>query len=93
MTSKQWRMSEILDSWGGMGTIEVEIQWGDYDFGDTEADEAKGWRTCRLVVAGLIRSLVRKGYATDDENGYDITENGRAILAKHQKRKTPNQGV
>lgn len=86
MTKNQWRMLEILDTWGGMGTIEVEIQWGDYDFGDTEADERKGWAVCRLVVAGLMRTLIAKGYA-DDSDGYDITDAGRAALERHGKRK------
>lgn len=86
MTQNQWRMLDILDCWGGQGTIEVEIQFGDYDFGDSEAGQSKGRRVCRLVVANLVKSLVRKGYATDDDNGYDITEAGRALLVKHQSK-------
>lgn len=92
MTANQWRMLKILDSWGGDGTIEVELQWGDYDFGDTEAGEAKGWRVNRLVVAGLVRSLVKNGYATDDENGYDITDAGRAALERHKARQLRASG-
>ena len=86
MTKNQWRMLDILSRHNGDGTIEVEIDWGDYDFGDGEANEAKGWRTCRMVVAGLVRSLVKKGYATDDENGYGITEAGLALLEKRRTR-------
>jgi hypothetical protein len=96
MTAKQWRMLEILNHWGGHGTIEVECQWGDYDFtdelGDGEAADRKGANVCRLVVAGLIRSLVKKGYATDDENGYDITDKGRAALERRRERKTRATG-
>jgi hypothetical protein len=87
MTAKQWRMLEILDHWGGHGTIEVEIQWGDYDFGDTPEGDNKGWRVCRMVVSNMVRSLVKKSYAVNDENGYDITDKGRAVLEKHLKRK------
>ena len=83
---KQWRVLEILSRWGGHGTIEVETQFGGYDFGDTEAAEAKGFRVTRLVVAGIVRSLVRRGYA-DDERGYDITDKGREVLAQRARRK------
>lgn len=87
MTHKQWRMLEILDHYGGTGTIEVEIQWGDYEFGSTPADEVKGMMVCRLVVNSLVRSLVRKGYATDDADGYGITEAGRALLQRRASAK------
>lgn len=86
MTDKQWRMLDVLDHWGGMGTIEVTINFGEYDYGDSEAEEAKGWRITNFVVQNMIRSLVKKGYASDDENGYDITEKGRELLAKHRER-------
>jgi predicted transcriptional regulator len=43
------------------------------------------------VVAGLVRSLVRKGYATDDERGYDITDTGRAVLERRQQRQVRAQ--
>jgi hypothetical protein len=93
MTAKQWRMLEILEHWDKEGTCEVECQWGGYDFGDSEADEAKAWRVNRLVVAGLVRSLVAKGYATDDEDGYGITDAGRALLEKRAARvNNPAQG-
>jgi hypothetical protein len=97
MTANQWRMLAILDRWGSGGTMEVEIQYGDEsglpDFGDSEADEAKAWRVNRLVVAGLVRSLVAKGYATDDEDGYGITDAGRALLKKRAARvNNPAQG-
>lgn len=89
MTANQWRMLEILERWGGSGTIEVEMQWGDYDFGPDPEDDLKGARVCRLVVASLVRSLERKGYARDDRggyDGYDITEAGKALLAKRRAR-------
>lgn len=90
MTANQWKMLDILEHWDGQGTMEVEIQWDDerggYDFGCGEAGEAKAFRVNRLVVAGLVRSLVAKGYATDDENGYGITDAGRAALTRHQER-------
>jgi hypothetical protein len=80
MTGNQWKMLEILDRWGGEGMSEVECQWGGYDFGDGETAEAKAFHVNRLVVAGLVRSLVAKGYATNDANGYDITYAGRRLL-------------
>jgi DNA-binding PadR family transcriptional regulator len=46
----------------------------------------KAWRVNRLVVAGLVRSLVAKGYATDDQDGYGITDAGRALLEKRKSR-------
>ncbi len=85
MTTKQWRMLETLEHFNGHGTIEVCLEFS-YDFGDTEADEVKAWNVTRLVVASLVRSLVRKGYATDDDNGYGITEAGRALLENHRAR-------
>jgi ribosomal protein S19E (S16A) len=93
MTTKQWRMLKILDHHDREGTMEVECQWGGYDFGDNEADEAKAWRVNRLVVAGLVRSLVAKGLATDDQDGYGITEAGRTLLEKRAARvNSPAQG-
>jgi ribosomal protein S19E (S16A) len=86
MTANQWKLLKILDHHGGMGTIEVETQFGGYDYGDDEASEAKAFRVTRMVVAGLVRTLAKKGFATDDDNGYDITERGREILAKHTAR-------
>jgi DNA-binding MarR family transcriptional regulator len=86
MTPKQWKILEILEHWDGEGTAEVEIQWGGYDYGDTEAEEAKAFRVNRLVVAALVRSLVKKGYARDDADGYGITDAGRALLAKRSRR-------
>jgi hypothetical protein len=82
MTANQWRMLELLERYDGFGTMEVLINWGGYDYGDTEADEAKAWRVNQLVVGSLVRSLVAKGYATDDREGYGITEAGKALLAK-----------
>lgn len=91
LTEKQWKMLEILSHFSGMGTIEVELAWGGYDFGDSEAEESKAWRTNRLVVASLVRSLAAKGYATlhapDPEVGYGITEAGRALLEKRWRWK------
>jgi hypothetical protein len=76
---------EILKQWGGHGTIEVELQWSGYDFGESEAEEAKAFRTTRLVVASLMRSLVKRGYATND-GYYDITDAGRAALERRRCR-------
>jgi DNA-binding MarR family transcriptional regulator len=87
LTAKQWRMLEILDRHGGEGTMEVRLQFGDYDFGDTEADNNKSWNVNNLVVSAIMRSLVRKGYASDDENGYDITESGRELLQRERERR------
>jgi hypothetical protein len=85
MTANQWRLLEVLENWGGHGTIEVELQWGGYDFGESEAEEAKAFRTTRLVVASLVRSLVRRGYATND-GCYDITDAGRASLERRRRQ-------
>jgi hypothetical protein len=87
MTPKQWKLLEVLDRWGGMGAIEVETQFGEYDFGSSEAAEAKGYRVTRLVVASLVRSLARKGYAVSGQDGYDITDAGRAALARRTARR------
>lgn len=87
MTAKQWHMLETLERFNGHGTMEVCLEFA-YDAGPrpTDADEAKAWAVTRLVVASLVRSLVRKGLATDDENGYGITDAGLALLAKRAKR-------
>jgi hypothetical protein len=88
MTAKQWRLLEILQHHGdpAEGTMEVLLAWGDYDFGDSPEQEAKGWNVTRLVVAGLMRTLVAKGLALDDEWGYGITEKGKALLARRRAR-------
>lgn len=86
MTPKQWKMLEILERWDGHGTIEVEIQFGGYDFGDSEADEAKAYRVTTFVVRNLVRSLERKGYAKIDDSGYGITDAGRACLERRKAR-------
>ncbi len=84
MTATQWRMLETLAQHNGE-TMEVLLEWA-YD-GDTEAGEAKAWNTTTcLFVAGLVRSLVKKGYATDDANGYGVTDAGRAVLERHRQR-------
>lgn len=80
LTPKQWRMLEILGHWGGHGTIEVECQFGHYDFGEGESAETRSAVVTTFVVAGLVRSLVRKGLASNTD-GYDITAAGRALLA------------
>lgn len=79
LTANQWRMLRILEHWDGHGTIEVEIQWGDYEH-ENDPEGSRGFRTCRLVVANLVKSLVKKGLATHDENGYGITEAGRNLV-------------
>lgn len=86
MTPKQKKLLKILDNWGGMGTIEVEIQFGEYAPLTDKEDDSSGFRITRLVVAGLMRSLVKKGLATDDENGYDITDRGRELVKKWEKK-------
>lgn len=77
-------MLEILDHWGADGLSEIEIQFGDragdYDFGNTEQGESRAFWTLRLVVASVIRSLIKKGLVIDGEDGYWISESGRAIL-------------
>ena len=30
VTANQWRLLDLLDTWGGMGTIEIELQYGEY---------------------------------------------------------------
>lgn len=85
LTEGQWRMLEILDRWGGHGTCEVECQWGRYDFGVGEAADRRDFSTTRLVCVNLVRSLVKRGYATinaTDSCGYDITDLGREVLAR-----------
>ena len=81
LTTKQWKLLETVARHDGEGTMEVLMEFG-YDFGDTDADEAKGWRVTKLVVASLMRTLVKRGLATDNDNGYGITEAGIAALTK-----------
>jgi hypothetical protein len=83
MTANQWKLLDLLERHGGQGTIEVELQFGEYA---PHADENSGFRTTRLVVASLMRSLVSRGLATNDENGYDITDHGREVLKRHEAR-------
>lgn len=85
LTPKQWRLLEIIGHWSGHGTIEVEIQWGDYDYGDDDEAARKGERVCRRVVAALFRTLKARGLTTDAGNGYEITDAGRAALASGVK--------
>lgn len=87
MTPKQWKMLEILSRHSGEGTMEVLLAWGDYDFGDSESEQTKGWNLAKLVCANIVKSLVKKGFATDDEWGYGITDRGLEILEKQRKRK------
>jgi hypothetical protein len=87
MTKNQWKLLEILEHWGGEGTMEVEIQFGDYR--DVNMGEAKDFYLNRLVVANLVRTLVKRGYAKDDEHGYGITEAGEALLQRHLRRQAP----
>jgi hypothetical protein len=91
MTEKQWKLLDILDTWGGMGTIEVEIQFGEYAPRTDREDDISGFLTTRLVVAGLMRSLVKKGLATND-GCYDITDAGRELLRKHAARQAKGEG-
>lgn len=75
LTKKQRQLLEILDHYGGHGTIEVCIQFGEYE-GRTDS---VGWSLTQFVVGNLMRGLVKKGLATDAD-GYDITDSGRQLL-------------
>jgi len=93
MTDKQWKLLEVLDHLGGMGTIEVCINFGEYDLGDSDEDVAKAWRLTQFVVGNLMRSLIKKGLAIDHDKakdggcGWDITDKGRELLRKREARK------
>ncbi len=90
MTAKQWKMLEVLEHYDGHGTIEVAINFGECDSGKVlpngEPDDGADWRLTQFVLGGIVRSLVRKGLATDDVNGWGITDRGRELLAKRQSR-------
>ena len=81
MTKNQRKMLEVLDWWGGEGTMEAILQYGEYEPGEGES-EAQAWSITKLAAGAVVRSLVRKGWATDDENGWDITEAGRDALRR-----------
>ncbi len=88
MTDKQWRLLETIERFDGHGTIEVqmELEFAPEVEGD-EASEAKAWRLTQFVVDGMVRVLVKKGLATDGPDGYGVTDRGRELLAKREKRK------
>lgn len=85
MTAKQWKMLESLERHDGHGTIEVAIDFGEYEAGDGQ-DEGANWDRTRFVLGGIVRSLVNKGLATSDSNGWGITDRGRELLAKRRNR-------
>lgn len=62
----------------------MAIGFGEYDSGKVlpngEPDDGASWRLTTLVLGGLVRSLVRKGLARNDD-GWGITDAGRAALA------------
>ncbi len=80
LTAKQWKLLRVLEHHDGHGTVEVAIGFGEYEAGDG-ADEGANWDRTRFVIGGLVRSLVRKGLARDDADGWGITAAGRAALA------------
>ena len=82
MTANQWKLLEVLEHWSGHGTIEVCLQFGEYD----AASDAKGWSITCLVVGRLMKSLVRRGLATDHDS-YDITDKGLELLKKRRERR------
>lgn len=84
MTDKQWRMLEVLESYDGDGTIEVCINFGEYEAG--RGDDGQDWRLTQFVLGGIVRSLVKKGLARDDADGWGITDRGRELLAKRKSR-------
>jgi hypothetical protein len=85
MTKKQWRLLDILEDWGGTGTIEVVMQWGEYEC-DDDPHSIKGFKLAEFVVAAVMRTLVKKGYAVNDADGYGITEAGKAALERHREQ-------
>lgn len=78
MTKQQRKMLEVLDWWGGHGTIEATIQYGEFDSGS----ESQSWHRSVLAASSVVRALVRRGWATDGEWGWDITEAGRDVLRR-----------
>lgn len=90
LTDKQRRLLEVLDHYDGHGTIEVCINFGEYESGKTTADDPDGtgadWRLTQFVVGGLVRTLVRKGLARDDSDGWGITDAGRAYLEDNPRK-------
>lgn len=86
MTAKQWRLLKVLEHNDGVGTMEVLMQMEYEPKSNSEADIAKAWNLTKFVIAGMVATLVRKGLATDDTNGWGITERGRELLAKRAAR-------
>ena len=55
---------------------------------DDDSDEAmmRAFNLTKFVVGGMMRHLVAKGLATNDDDGYGITERGVELLAKRRKQ-------
>lgn len=86
MTAKQWRLLELLEQHDGVGTMEVLMAMEYEPKSDSEADVARAWNLTKFVVSGMVATLVRKGLAVDDANGWGISDRGRELLAKRAAR-------
>lgn len=86
MTTKQWRLLELLEQHDGVGTMEVLMAMEYEPDSELEVDVAKAWNLTKFVVAGMVATLVRKGLAVSDTNGWGITDRGRELLAKRNAR-------
>lgn len=87
MTAKQWQLLEALEKYDGEGTMEVLMTMEYEPKTNSDADVAKAWNMTKFVVSGMVATLVRKGLAVDDANGWGISDRGRELLAKRAARK------
>jgi len=78
---------ETIDRHSGCGTMEVllEHEFAPEIEGDDKSDE-KAWNLTKFVISGQVAILVRKGLATDDDNGWSITDRGKELLSKRKQR-------
>ena len=86
MTDKQWRLLEAIEDHSREGTMEVLLAMEYEPEDDSDAAQMRAFNLTKFVVAGMVRQLVNKGLATDDSDGYGITDRGRELLAKRAAR-------
>ena len=83
LTNSQARLLEMLELENYDGWMELYLAWGDYD----GMSDSESFRTTKMVVASILRSLTRKGLAALNGDGCPVrTEAGEKWIQDRSRQ-------